>query len=194
MMGHGRSTRPEVRRLRPEELDLVAAIDRSEHVDVEYEVRGGRIVERPVTMSEIPTWDPVRAGPHGLASTLEFCRQVVAAGAVALGAFVDDEPAGVALVDPEYEPPLAWLAFLHVSRPFRRRGVASALWNEAVTIVEPTASSLYVSATPTGSAVGFYLSRGCRLADPVNAGLYAAEPDDVHLVCPVGSGYLRASR
>jgi len=44
---------------------------------------------------------------------------------------------------------------------------------------------MYVSATPTESAVGFYLRQGCRLAQPVHPELFAAEPEDVHLVCPL---------
>ena len=176
---------PEVRRLGAGDLDIVAAIDRSEPVTVEYEVREGQIVERPVSTAHIPSWDPVGTGPHSLAAMLEFCRRVVADGAAFLGAFVNDEPAGVALIDPDYEPALSWLAFLYVSRPHRRRGVASALWEEAVTLTPDAVDGLYVSATPTGSAVGFYLSRGCRLADPVHPTLYATEPDDVHFVCPL---------
>jgi predicted N-acetyltransferase YhbS len=83
-----------------------------------------------------------------------------------------------------FEPGLAWLAFLHVSREARRQGAASALWQAASDdAVQSGAESLYVSATPTGSAVGFYLSRGCVLADPPHATLYALEPDDIHLVC-----------
>ncbi len=48
------------------------------------------------------------------------------------------------------------------------------------------ATSMYVSATPSGSAVGFYLSHQCRLADPVHPRLFAEEPEDIHLVVPVG--------
>jgi hypothetical protein len=33
--------------------------------------------------------------------------------------------------------------------------------------------------------VGFYLRQGCRLADPVHPDLWAKEPDDIHLVCPL---------
>src|SRR5207249_1049373 len=52
---------------------------------------------------------------------------------------------------PRFDGLLAWLAFLHVSRPHRRRGVASALWNEAVDLaLAAGAGSLYVSAVPTG--------------------------------------------
>ena len=85
-----------------------------------------------------------------------------------------------------HEPGLAWLATLHVSRAHRRRGVASALWGAGVALAhEAGAGSLYVSATLTGSAVGFYLGRGCRLADPVHPELFAHEPEDIHLVCPL---------
>ena len=39
-----------------------------------------------------------------------------------LGAFDGERPLGLAVVDPSFEPRLAWLAFLYVSRPDRRRG------------------------------------------------------------------------
>ena len=91
---------------------------------------------------------------------------------------------GLAVIDGSFEPSMAWLAFLYVSRPHRRRGAASALWDAAVQVaVEGSAESIYVSAVPTESAVDFYLSRGCELADPVHPALYAREPDDLHLVC-----------
>jgi len=43
---------------------------------------------------------------------------------------------------------------------------------------------MYVSATPTGSAVQFYLKQGCQLAGPdeIVPELFELEPDDVHLV------------
>jgi CTP synthase len=47
----------------------------------------------------------------------------------------------------------------------------------------PDAESIYVSATPTASAVGFYLRQHCHLAHPVHPDLFAAEPDDIHFVC-----------
>jgi GNAT superfamily N-acetyltransferase len=89
-------------------------------------------------------------------------------------------------VEPAFEPELAWLAWLHVSRPYRRRGVARALWKAAAdTARRGGARSMYVSATPTGSAVGFYVSEGCRLAEPPHPDLLAEEPEDIHLVCPL---------
>jgi ribosomal protein S18 acetylase RimI-like enzyme len=175
-----------VRTLRADEVSLVRTIDRSEHVDVHYAVIDGRLTEQPVPMSEIPPWDSAGSGPHSVEHEIEFCASVLARGAVLLGAFAEEQTAGLAVIDPVFEPRMAWLAFLHVSRPYRRRGAARALWDEAVEVARAAgAVSLYVSATPTGSAVGFYLRQGCVLVDPVHPALFAAEPDDIHLVCSI---------
>ena len=176
-----------VRRLEPSDVALVAAIDRSEHVDIQYRVEGGRLVEAPVFMADIPAWDPDGSGEHSVASHIAFCASVVADGGALLGAFDDEEELmGLATVHPTFERGLAWLATLHVSRAHRRRGAASALWDAGVALARDAgARSLYVSATPTGSAVGFYLGRGCQLAQPVHAELFASEPEDIHLVCPL---------
>ena len=176
-----------VRRLEPTDVALVASIDRSEHVEVQYRIEDGRLVEAPVVMADIPAWDPDGAGDGSVASQMAFYASVVAKGAALFGAFDDDgELMGLAAVHPTFEPGLAWLATLHVSRAHRRRGAASALWGAGVALAhEAGAGSLYVSATRTGSAVGFYLSRGCRLADPVHPELFAHEPVDIHLVCPL---------
>jgi len=178
-------TRPcEVRRLDIDDVGLIARIDRSEHVEVEYTVVDGELAERPVSMTDIPAWDPAGTGPWSVAAEVAFCEPLVAAGAALFGAFDGDTLLGLAVVDASYEPALAWLAFLHVGRPHRGRGVASALWDAAVEAgTVAGATSMYVSAVPTGSAVGFYLSRGCGLADPVHPALYANEPDDIHLIC-----------
>ena len=97
--------------------------------------------------------------------------------------FDEEQTVGLAIVHPSFEPLLAWLAFLHVSRPYRRRGAAQALWDASVDIsVAGGAESIYVSAAPTESAVGFYLRQGCRLTETVHPELFAAEPEDIHLV------------
>lgn len=173
-----------IRHLDASDVSLIRRIDRSEHVDVQYAMRDGQLVEAPVFMEDIPTW-PDDGGERSITKMLEFCTPIVEGGGTLLGAFIDgDELAGLAIVDPTFEPPLAWLALLHVSRPHRRAGAATALWAEAARIASGVgASSMYVSATPTGSAVGFYLSRGCRLADPVHPVLFEREPEDIHLVC-----------
>jgi N-acetylglutamate synthase-like GNAT family acetyltransferase len=177
-----------VRRLDRSDVALVASIDRSERVDVQYRVEAGRLVETPVTVVDIPPWDPEGTGDHSVARHMELCASAIAEGAVLFGAFDDaGRVMGLATVHPTFEPGLAWLATLHVSRPHRRRGAATALWDAGVALArEAGATSVYVSATPTGSAVGFYLGRGCTLADPVHPPLFADEPDDIHLVFPLG--------
>lgn len=176
-----------VRRLEASDVALVASIDRSEHVEVQYRMENGRLVEVPALIADIPAWDPDDSGQNSVASHMAFYASVVADGAALFGAFDDDgDLMGLASVHPTFEPGLAWLAALHVSRIHRRRGAASALWNASVAVArEAGARSLYVSATPTGSAIGFYLGRGCRLADPVHPRLFADEPEDIHLVCPL---------
>jgi predicted N-acetyltransferase YhbS len=173
-----------VKVLRADDVALVAEIDRSEHVDVQYAVVDGRLTEVPVAMVEIPPWDPTGSGEHSVAAHIRDCASVLDGGGVLLGAFDEEEVAGLAIVRATFEPELAWLASLHVSRPYRRRGAARALWGAAADFaVAAGARSMYVSATPTGSAVGFYLGQGCRLADPVHPDLFAAEPEDIHLIC-----------
>jgi predicted GNAT superfamily acetyltransferase len=58
---------------------------------------------------------------------IAFCSSVVARGGILLGAFDAERTAGLAVVHPGFGPRLAWPAFLHVSRPYRRRGAAQAL-------------------------------------------------------------------
>ena len=100
-----------------------------------------------------------------------------------LGAFEDDRLVGVAVVQPRLREDMAQLAFLHVSQEFRRRGIANNLMQEACKISrEAGAGKMYVSSIPSSSAVGFYLSQGCRLADNIIPELYALEPDDIHLI------------
>src|SRR5262249_25415288 len=108
-----------VSRLQSEDVALVGALDRSEHVDVEYRVVDGELRPAPPATPDIPPWDPTGSGPHSVAAHVEFCRSVVARGGVLLGARDDERTVGLAIVHPLFEPPLAWLAFLHVSRPFR---------------------------------------------------------------------------
>lgn len=175
----------DIRHLSPTDLQMIGEIDRSEHVTVHYVVDDGDLTARPVDW-EVPTFDPVGTGEHSVHELVEHWRPVLDRGASLVGAFADDHLLGLAIVEPSFEPVLAWLAFLHVSRSSRRSGVATALWTEATVLAaDARADSMYVSAAPSGSAVGFYLSRGCTLAHPPHPTLFEEEPDDVHLICPV---------
>lgn len=173
--------RLEVTRLDAADLPLIAAIDRSETVDRRYIVTDAGLVSRPVTL-DIPPWERDGEGSHSVAAMIAFCEPLIARGAVFAGVLNGSEPAGLVVIDSSFEASTAWLAFLHVSRSYRRQGVATALWEFAVDVAASAGThEMYVSAASTGSALGFYLSRGCVLADPVHPDLYALEPDDIHL-------------
>ena len=172
----------EVRRLGRDHVRLIAQIDRSEHVDRLHRVVDGRLASSPLD-DDVPPWDRTQIAKH-----IDTCGGHVEAGATLFGAIgEDDATLGLAVVDPSFEPGLAWLAWFHVSRPHRRQGVATALWSAAADVASAAgATAMYVSATPTGSAVGFYRGRGCVLADPPHPRLFADEPEDIHLTCPLG--------
>jgi len=177
--------RIEIRELGADCIELIREIDRSEHIDVHYAVRDGRLRGEHVDF-EVPQWDPEGHGDHSSARRITEFRPMVENGAILLGAFIDDHLAGIAIVDPLFDGRTAWFAFLHVSRAYRRRGVASALWAAGTEIAAAAdATSVYVSSTASGSAVGFYTSRGCRLATAPHPELFAKEPEDIHLICPV---------
>lgn len=171
----------QIRHLEPAAIRLISEIDRSEHVDVAYQVVDGELVARSVDW-DVPSFDPVGTGDHSVHRLVETWGPVAAAGAHLMGAYAAEQLAGLAMIDTAFEPGRAWLCLLHVSRTHRRRGVASVLWDEAVKLAAAARStSMYVSATQSRSAVGFYLSRGCRLIDEPHPFLHAKEPEDIHL-------------
>lgn len=175
----------EIEFLEPNDVRLMHEIDRSEQLEIEYRVDGGKLVSYESEMM-VPAWDRVGSGDHSVNHLIAFCEPYLNGGAQLLGAFEDGAVVGMAVVEPRLRPYLGWLALLHVSHGQRRSGVGQALWDESLAVAgDSGATAIYVSATPTGSAVGFYLKQGCRLAgrDEIVQELFVLEPDDVHLLC-----------
>ncbi len=78
---------------------------------------------------------------------------------------------------------LLQLVLLHVSQPHRRSGLAGRLLDAISKHArERGARGLYISATQSESAVGFYLGRGATLAAEPDPNLLAKEPEDIHLI------------
>ena len=48
------------------------------------------------------------------------------------------------------------------------------------------ASDLYVSSIPTKNSVDFYRNHGFKLAEEVHPELFELEPEDIHMVKPLG--------
>jgi predicted N-acetyltransferase YhbS len=100
-------------------------------------------------------------------------------------AFDGDRLAGVAVVDPRprgAHGELVQLEFFHVSRPYRKAGLGSRLFESAkVAAVAFGARGLYISATPSENTVNFYRAKGCVLSPQPDPELFALEPEDIHL-------------
>jgi ribosomal protein S18 acetylase RimI-like enzyme len=162
-------------------LDRIREIDRSETATALYRYRDRQLVREDVQI-EIPTWTD-----EMLEQAFEVLRWKLANGGSLLGVEDDGQLVAVAALSGRFlreRNEKLELAFLYVDRRHRRRGIARALMEECARRArERGAEQLYISASETDSAIGFYLAYGCRLADRVDPELYALEPDDIHLVC-----------
>jgi len=182
---------PEYRKMRFDELVRIRDIDRSEAIRVGYEQRGSELVRFDVN------WDDhgwrEGDGEHSFGRMIEAAEMSVSKGSTALGAFDGECLAGIAIYRPRLTETMGQLALLHVSCPYRRQGVASRLFDDVLKLAKADgATRLYVSATPSGSAVGFYTSRGFTPTDSPDPELLAEEPEDIHMVLELDAPAMEA--
>ena len=170
-----------IERLDNADISRIGEIDRAEHVTRSYRYEGGSLIPEVVDW-RVPRW-PNDDSPYSVDARIHEWAALLDEGGVLLGAFNDDLLVGFAIFVPQLTETMAQLAVLHVSKNFRRQGIAQALTARVCQLaIAAGAISLYVSATPTESAVGFYQSQGFQLADHVHPELYALEPEDIHLI------------
>lgn len=164
------------------ELSRLPHIDRAERVHTGYEVRDGKL--RAIAVDwDVPGFLREGSGEHSLAHQIEFCQGHLLAGGKMIGAFAGEKLAGIGILTPEVRPKMAHLAYLHVSRAYRRKGIATYLVQEMIAYArQHGADRIYVSATPSGSAVGFYTSQGFRLCSEPLPELFKLEPEDIHMI------------
>jgi GNAT superfamily N-acetyltransferase len=172
-----------IRRLDIGEISRLGEMDRSEHVTRLYAVKDGLLTSQ-ATALDVPPWDDA----HVSHMTHE-AREEMALGAWTYGAFREGNMGGLVCVGGRLiggDGDLVQLVLMHVSKDFRRQGVASRLFDLAVQRARDLGAwGLYISATPSNSALGFYISRGAGLASDVIPELYESEPEDIHLVLPL---------
>ncbi len=168
-----------IRRLERHEVQDVWSIDRAEVIERVYSRKGAELVLRP-EHHEVRGWpagEPERDGPMLLDC---FDR-----GGACFGAFDGETLIGAAVLESRFIGPAKdqlQLKFLHVGRSHRKTGVGRDLFERAVEAARARgARRLYVSATPSENTIRFYLRRGCRPTDDVEARLFALEPEDIHL-------------
>ena len=171
-----------IRHMAASELERIGEIDRTEHVTREYLQRGDSLESRTVDV-RVPTWSRSGDGEHSVQANVRAWRPILADSGTLVGAFEGDTLAGVAMYRPRLARDLANLAVLHVSASHRRKGVGSLLFAEVARLARVDgARRLYVSATPSGSAVGFYRSLGFEPTREPNEELFALEPADIHMI------------
>ena len=170
-----------IRQMHPYEVERIAEIDRTEHVTTGYVYEAGELRAEPVDW-QVPRW-PMEGSEFSVAAHIAGIAPILRDGGVMLGAFDGETLVGFAVLRCRLEEGTAELAALFVSNHYRRRRIATRLTERVVSLAEADgARRLYVSATPSESAVGFYISQGFRVTDDVNEELYALEPDDIHMI------------
>jgi GNAT superfamily N-acetyltransferase len=172
-----RMTAISIRPLNIGELDRVREIDVSESGSMVYKQLGRRVEpayeewHRPPRSEE--TWN----------CYIERWKPMLEDGGCAVGAFAGEALVGIAVLRFRLTARTAQLAALFVSRDYRRLHIAQHLMDEVARRARQYgADALYVSATPSESAIGFYTRQGFEATDHANKELYALEPDDIHLV------------
>jgi ribosomal protein S18 acetylase RimI-like enzyme len=165
----------------PSETGRIAEIDRSEQVTLHYKRLNDEWIEEAVDW-DVPRWHDGE-GAYSVREKIEKCRTELERGGAMIGAFEGEALAGYAVPRRDLAEGIAQLASLSVSREYRRRGIARRLLEEVSRLAkESGAANLYVSATPSGSAIGFYRSQGFKPTPDVNPELFALEPEDIHMI------------
>jgi ribosomal protein S18 acetylase RimI-like enzyme len=164
-----------IRRLSENDLRLAQGIDVSEDGHLLYRYRNGALTTEPREWHR-PAWDAAH-----WEDKLTTWAQVLQWDVV-LGAFDGATLVGMASLRYRLTETMAQLVSLHVSRAYRRHGVATQLVDELIRLAKQNnVSELYVSASEKESAIRFYTRHGFAPTAHVNQRLFDLEPDDIHM-------------
>ncbi|REE94551.1 acetyltransferase (GNAT) family protein [Paenibacillus taihuensis] len=166
------------------DVRLLRQIDRSEHIDLIYEMQNGQMTERSAD-HECPTWD-VQLLTEMEQRFVEECHR----GGFAIGAFIEGENAerfiGFGVLAAPFrgeQRDRLQVDLMYVSRDYRRQGIGSRIFEQLrEEAIRRGAKGLYISSTETRSAVSFYRSSGAQLTDKPDEELLKKEPLDIHMV------------
>ena len=172
----------EYRWMAADEVSKIGDIDRSERIRIGYRCVEGELHAMDVNWDS-PPWAIEGDGEYSVASQIRFCRGHLDKNGRMYGAFYEQKLVGIGILQPNIDEGTAQLAYLHVSNAFRQKGTGNRIVESLIDEARSTgAVRMYVSATPTGSAINFYLSHGFKpTATPIPE-LFELEPDDIHLL------------
>jgi N-acetylglutamate synthase-like GNAT family acetyltransferase len=167
-----------VESLTAERLVDVYEIDMQEHGDLVYRVVDGYL------QADVEDWNRPPRTREAWNRHIEEWTQILEEGGQAWGAYTAHHRIlGIIILRHPLTDDMDQVAALFVSRGSRRTGIARQLLHHLIVTASALAvRRLYVSATPSPSAVGFYRSQGFVLADTVHPELFAREPDDIHMI------------
>lgn len=169
-----------IKELNNEDVCRIKEIDRSEKVKLLYKYTEGSLIPEKVNL-DVPRWSE-----QEYAERISNLSRELGKGGIMIGAIDDNLLVGAAvlghrLIGDNLDE--IQLVSLHVSIGYRRKGIATKLFNLICKLAKDKgAKRLYISSTPSESAVGFYLGQGCKLATKVNKELYQLEPEDIHMI------------
>ncbi len=170
----------EYRVLARADVPRIVDIDRAEYISQLYAVEDGELKAEACDL-DVKGWSPGEAEQH-----VPWLERELDEGGTMFGALDGERLVGVAVLGGRFRGRAGdqlQLVFMHVSNGYRRQGIGSRLMADAARLARDRgARCLYISATPSQSAVGFYLSHGSRLAPEVDEELFALEPEDIHLL------------
>jgi GNAT superfamily N-acetyltransferase len=156
----------------------IAEIDVSEHGSVVYYWIENEV--KPVPEEWERPKKPAAAWQSDSWNSILECPGVRAWGAIDLAS---NQLVAVVVYRPHLTEDMAQLAALFTDKEYRRKGIAARLTQELIRqAVEDGHSRMYVSATPSESAVNFYRSQGFVPTKEVHPELYALEPEDIHMI------------
>lgn len=171
------------RLLQRDEVEKIWQIDRREVIDNIYSLEKGVLVLHPDHF-DMQGWPPGEGALYTPILLDCFDR-----GGWFCGIFDNDQIVAVAVLESKRigsANDQLQLKFLHVGRDYRGLRLGKRLFDLAKQAAASRgARQMYISATPSGHTIDFYLRQECVIASEVDPELFALEPEDIHLVCMI---------
>lgn len=168
-------------KMTPEHVERLKDIDRSEYIDLIYQVKNGQLYEVTDLGHECPNWSE----QHLHAIKERYLYELVHGG-YAIGAFEENLLVGFGVLAHQFrgeQKNQLQVDLMYVSRKYRRQGIGTKIFQElSLEAKRRGAKYLYISSTETRSAVSFYQSNGGNMTKEVDPELFKKEPEDIHML------------
>nr|WP_249436128.1 GNAT family N-acetyltransferase [Paenibacillus sp. Marseille-Q4541] len=163
-----------------EQVHKLKEIDRSEKIDLIYEMNNNELVEVNAN-HECPNWDEALLDEIQERYLLELNN-----GGIAIGAFDGELLIGFGVLAHKFRgenQDQLQVDLMYVSRNYRRQGIGTRILSELADEARARgAKTLYISSTETRSAVSFYKNYGSQITAEVDEELFNKEPKDIHMI------------